>query len=682
MGTCGMDAEFLLNRLVRMSPMEIIHRMGDFYTIGQDRRTYGKLHIASSLTMPGRMAVPAMADEIRALLLQKADAYCNHCFDVFSLKGVQMGFPIRHEMDCKSGKAAPVKVFSGDLDYRDEKRIGDVKYIWEPARHLSLPVLALAWRLTGLDRYLHRLEEDLQEWIDANPYCVGIHWTSPLESGIRLINWTLAWQWAGDAFSRVTAEKLNASAALHMYHINRHYSRDSSANNHLIGEASGLLIASIGLLQCDMSEKWREKARRILLIELERQNYSDGVNKEQALSYQQFVLDFFLLDFGFCGWSGIPVPESAFRKLDRMLLFLSDCLTSAGEEMAYGDEDDGLVIDLLQKRTGIFASLRHTREILFTGEDTASCVENDLKSGFYKDLFGWKGPVGDGCGIHAAVLPSKRTHQWAGQANRTEPIPGNAGAMLPGLLYPEGGYAFLGKNFGKPEEQKLMFDFGKLGYLSLAAHGHADALSFIFAANGLLIFVDPGTYAYHSDRQWRNWFRSTGAHNTVEIDGRSQSVIAGNFMWSRTANCTLKDYVPYARVAALHDGYTFLEDKVVHERTIAFQEEANAWSIRDTLRCRGKHVIKVHFHMHPDVEVEEAGECLWHIRRGSVGIHLRQDTRLEAKLSRGDSDIPAGWYSPSYDVKIPAYTLCFSATICGNTEFIHTFSLVGKEVDS
>ena len=184
------------------------------------------------------------------------------------------------------------------------------------------------------------LETDLQEWVDSNPFLTGIHWTSALEMGIRLINWTLAWQWAGADFDDTTRNKLLRSAALHVSHISRHYSGYSSANNHLVGEAAGVIIGSLGLVDCAKTERWKRKAYQILLRELRLQNGEDGVNKEQALSYQQFVLDFYLITFGCCVQYHVPVPETAYVTMGRMLWFLAACQTAGGEPMTYGDDDD------------------------------------------------------------------------------------------------------------------------------------------------------------------------------------------------------------------------------------------------------------------------------------------------------------------------------------------------------
>ena len=78
-------------------------------------------------------------------------------------------------------------------------------------------------------------------------------------------------------------------------------------------------------------------------------------------------------------------------------------------------------------------------------------------------------------------------------------------------------------------------DGGPHGFLSIAAHAHADALSVEVRYDGVDILADPGTYCYHGEPEWRSYFRSTIGHNTVEIGGRDQSQQSGPFMWARQA---------------------------------------------------------------------------------------------------------------------------------------------------
>ena len=101
----------------------------------------------------------------------------------------------------------------------------------------------------------------------------------------------------------------------------------------------------------------------------------------------------------------------------------------------------------------------------------------------------------------------------------------------------QGGYIVMGG-----EGCHLVFDAGPLGYLGIAAHGHADALSFCLAIDDAWWLVDPGTYAYHSAPEWRSYFRGTSAHNTIRVNGNDQSQMGGAFMWLRKAHATVLEY--------------------------------------------------------------------------------------------------------------------------------------------
>jgi hypothetical protein len=131
-------------------------------------------------------------------------------------------------------------------------------------------------------------------------------------------------------------------------------------------------------------------------------------------------------------------------------------------------------------------------------------------------------------------------------------------------------------------------DSGPLGYLSIAAHGHADALSFVLSIGDREILVDPGTYAYHTEPSWRRYFRSTLAHNTVGIDGEDQSVQAGNFMWTHHAQARCIEFetgTERQRFVGEHYGYQRLPDPVAHRREIVHDARRQLIEVTDMLRC-------------------------------------------------------------------------------------------------
>ena len=84
-----------------------------------------------------------------------------------------------------------------------------------------------------------------------------------------------------------------------------------------------------------------------------------------------------------------------------------------------------------------------------------------------------------------------------------------------------GGYAVM-RDGWDDEANQMIVDVGPLGCPVSSGHGHADLLSIQCAIVGEPCLVDAGNYCYTSEAEWRDFFRTTAAHNTVMIDGRSQ----------------------------------------------------------------------------------------------------------------------------------------------------------------
>ena len=99
--------------------------------------------------------------------------------------------------------------------------------------------------------------------------------------------------------------------------------------------------------------------------------------------------------------------------------------------------------------------------------------------------------------------------------------------------FPAGGYTVIR---GKGEAPAVLtFDHGPVGYLSIAAHGHADTLSVWLSIGSQPVFVDAGTYRYHSRKALRDAYRDTAVHNTLTLRGASSSRPSGPFNWATKA---------------------------------------------------------------------------------------------------------------------------------------------------
>jgi hypothetical protein len=225
------------------------------------------------------------------------------------------------------------------------------------------------------------------------------------------------------------------------------------------------------------------------------------------------------------------------------------------------------------------------------------------------------------------------------------------------MQFSESGYYLMGAGFDTPDEVRLLVDAGALGFLSIAAHGHADALSFLLNIGDREILVDPGTYAYHTDPAWRRYFRSTLAHNTIGVDEQDQSVQAGNFMWTHHAHARCIEFetgVDRQRFVGEHYGYQRLEDPVVHRREIVCDTRRQTIEVIDMLRCDGSHRVRRSWHFAEDCQVERAGNGL-KVVSGLTQVLFEPLEELDGtQLIRGGSAEQGGWVSRSFGCKQPA----------------------------
>jgi hypothetical protein len=226
----------------------------------------------------------------------------------------------------------------------------------------------------------------------------------------------------------------------------------------------------------------------------------------------------------------------------------------------------------------------------------------------------------------------------------------------------------LGSDFETSREVRIVADAGPLGYLPIAAHGHADALSFTLSTGGRELLVDPGTYAYHTDRTWRDYFRGTTAHNTLCIDGENQSVSSGNFLWTRHACVTLEKFEVTAdrqQLVASHDGYRGFRTPAVHRRSLVYDCSARTLYVDDEVTGCGARLVELHWHFGERCQIEMQADHARVEHRDRVMI-LRWPAGFTARLVCGQTDPPLGWISRRFDAKAPCQVLALNQPLTGN----------------
>ncbi|WP_125140042.1 heparinase II/III family protein [Clostridium transplantifaecale] len=437
--------------------------------------------------------------------------------------------------------------FSYSLEYKQRDDIGDARTNWELNRHFQFALLAKNYYASGDKTHLNELESLFDDWNQRNAFLHGISWTSVMEVAIRVSNWCYAYSFLTRSkdVPKELLKHLRVGIINMTDYIALHYSRYSSANNHLIVEAYAIGQSGIFFDY----EPWVELAVSLLTRELPLQNYCDGVNKELSLHYQSFYMEAMGLMLRLLKKSGRSVPATWESMLNKMCHYVRDCMGDYGEMIEFGDNDEGKILDLhggeenhYQYVLGLLSCLLDTRYV-----DLEECSEN------LKWLF---------------------TDEERTTANRK-------GEYKPrgSVTYKEGGNSILRS---KDNRVLIGIDHAALGFGSIAAHGHSDALSFQMYVDGEPIFIDPGTYIYHCDIEARNAYRKTENHNTVCIGNKDQSEMLGAFLWGKKAECKLikSELGEVDVIEAEHDGYS--PDK--HKRS--FRLCGNTFDITDNVETR------------------------------------------------------------------------------------------------
>ncbi|GAA3496607.1 alginate lyase family protein [Streptomyces prasinosporus] len=644
-----------LRRLSRMGPREIGGRVGD--TVRRRRWRSAPPDCPdvtgarfTAVLPPG--AVAAVPPDAAKRLVAEADRLMAGHAEFFGVDRDDLIDP-DWWYDPKTGRRAP-SGYAFDVPYRDEDAVGDIKQIWEPSRHQYLTRLAAAYTVTGDERYAERVAEHLRSWWAANAPLRGVHWVSGIELGIRLLSWVwirrLLDGWPGAA----ALFEDNPVARNQIWHHQRWLaafpSRGSSANNHVVAEAAGQSAAACAFGWFPESARWRAEALRSLDRHLRANTFLSGLNRELATEYHGLVLELGLAAVAEADAAGVPVPATVRLVLLRMTDALAAVVDNRLRPPRQGDADDGhgLVVD--GAGTDRWGSLLATGDAVFGRLDwwpevTGTDVRTPLLAALVR-------PYAE----RGTARPASRPAHFA-----------DAGMTV----------------LRGPEEIWCRCDGGPHGFLSIAAHAHADALSVEVRHDGVDVLADPGTYCYHGQPEWRRYFRSTLGHNTLQLDGGDQSVSGGPFLWTRHARSRVLAVDTSGTLdegtvswCAEHDGYR----PSVHRRRVELTSITRELRVVDEVR--GPHrEVRLAFHLGPEITADLVGNravLTWTRDGEDRSAVLDLPGRLSWRAHRGETEPPLGWYSAGFGRREPITTLVGTGSADGTEKYVTVLGFRGQ----
>jgi hypothetical protein len=585
--------------------------------------TAGRDDIISSY----QRSFPKRMEELRA----EANSLMARRFRIFSYPEASCTGDMLSRRDLIYGRESGLAHFDR-IPYLDFNAVGDSKIVWEPSRHQYLITLCLAYLLTREEKYAEGVFNDWEAWQNQNPHGQGINWASTLEVAFR--SWS--WLWVIHLLMGSTAltgqriGEMTAALARNAEFISENLSTYFSPNTHLLGE--GFALFSTGLLLPELrgSDAWREQGRAILMDEMFNQVREDGSHFEQSSYYHRYAVEFFLCAAVLAERNSVPFPATYQDRLSSMFDFLHFSSLPSGRDPSLGDADGGRLIPLGPNDPGDWRPLFSSGAVyLHRGE-----LKN--AAGRFHEQTPWLlGPEATSAFDRLeSAAPEEKSRAFC-----------NAGLVTM-------------RSDWTDKAQFLLLDAGPQG-MGGSAHGHADTLGVRCSADDVDWLVDPGTFVYTASRPWRDFFRSTRAHNTIIVDGQEHATAVDFFKWRNLPRVRFERFVSTPDLdfaEGSHDAYAHLPEPLQHRRQIVYVR-GEYWILSDVFTGSGVHEFNAFFHFAPGVNVRRKGEG-WLASKGDEKFLLQPlAPGMDFRVLTGEESPIQGWYSSDYGHREPAVVL-------------------------
>lgn len=442
--------------------------------------------------------------------------------------------------------------------------------------------LIQAFKLTQKEEYLRQAKELTKKWISECLYLERLerNWDDHV-TALRAIVLCQLWEALRGYESHGSSFMTDLFTA-----IVRHAEKLTNElfyrpeHNHGVTQAYALLVIGLLFSIHSRAERWKELGRTRLEEQMSKNISPEGIHREHSPYYHFYVFRQFFYAYHFAAAYGVSFSKGFTDRLYAML--------SSG---AY-----------LLKPNGTLPALGDTS-------------------------------------VNSPILVEKsERHEWpVGSANNflyssTQGVEGSP-PVVPSVVYPEGGYAFLrsgwGTKEGFKEERFLAFRLSTIK----SSHIHRDVFSFELYAYGDDLIVDSGgPFAY--GHPLREFFLSTAAHNTVVADRQDQQVGEGQLLRWSTGD-------EYDLIDAQHQNYP----GIIHRRAIIFVRP-RYFIILDRLESESSHDYSQLFHLNPILQVILNGHAVSTVNpSGGATVKiiplLKED--LGVSLQRGVFTPRQGW---------------------------------------
>lgn len=378
---------------------------------------------------------------------------------------------------------------SSDFD----TQLGDIKDIWDISRFSW--VLALAQRAAkGNAQSLAQLNDWIALWVAHNPPYSGYNWKCGQEASIRVMHLAMAALILGQVSDPLLG--LRALVRAHLARIRPTVAYAiAQDNNHGICEAAALFIGGTWLERLDGDDEaraWMNKGRRQLEERALRLIADDGGFSMYSVMYHREFLDAMSMAEIWRRTLKLPTFSAPYRdRASRAAAWLAACVhPHSGDAPNIGANDGTRLLPLTDTDYRDFRPSVQLACILFC----------DARA--YDEAGSWDAPLyWLDIAVPETVLPACRSQ-----------------------LFSDSGFAVLK---ARDEDVQAFVRFPHYRFRP----SHADPLHLDLWLDGRNILRGPGSYRYHAERAWLEYFPGVAAHNTVQFDGLEAMPRLGRFLF-------------------------------------------------------------------------------------------------------------------------------------------------------
>lgn len=289
----------------------------------------------------------------QATLLEKADAYVRHEFQVLGSQAYQLDDAMWHTDIRLKQQGGNDYLFCSMTFYDDiaiqvgegQALAKDIKVPWELSRLQHIPVLAHAYNMTHDIKYQNTFIHHVQHWKYHNPYLQGANWVCPMEVALRSISLIIAWQYFKN--TDISDDFWQQYVALlydHMAYLEHNWEwYDGRTSNHYLSNIVGYVYLCWffkPLGNMDKKIRWVVKE---IINEMGKQVFNEGTSYEGSTKYHVLVTELFYHAQQLCAVMNVVLPQRFHEKVSRMLEFAQICKINKKDFITIGDDDSGKV---------------------------------------------------------------------------------------------------------------------------------------------------------------------------------------------------------------------------------------------------------------------------------------------------------------------------------------------------